>query len=203
MGVSCVVHWKPSEGRNPTQRLELLQSRIETLGGKSLGTWIVDCETLQSSPALGGGGPQKLVHMLHSSEYPLTTFAVLDSNKCLVAENTLDTIFLHLRQFYAQRKGHKVDVKGVHYDLNDKYIVKVGSVVIGSSNKGIIVETEDKHSSESSCWEPLSDFVRGLLQNSAPITSPSFPPRPYATADTMIYYANVFTELRKVGPIIK
>ncbi len=88
----------------------------------------------------GGGGPQKLVHMLHSSEYPLTTFAVLDSNKCLVAENTLDTIFLHLRQFYAQRKGHKVDVKGVHYDLNDKYIVKVGSVVIGSSNKGIIVE---------------------------------------------------------------
>ncbi len=70
----------------------------------------------------------------------MTTFAVLDSNKCLIAENTLDSIFLHLKQFYGQRKGHKVDVKGLHYDLSDKYIIKIGSVVIGASNKGIIVE---------------------------------------------------------------
>ena len=70
----------------------------------------------------------------------MTTFAVLDSNKCLLAENTLDTIFVHLKQYYTQRKGHKVDVKGVHYDLDDKYIVKIGSIVIGSMNKGIVVE---------------------------------------------------------------
>ena len=77
--------------------------------------------------------------MLHSSEYPLTTFAVLDSSKCLVAENSLDTVFLHLKQFYSTRKGQKVDVKGVLFDVNE-YIVKLGSIVIGSSNKGIVVE---------------------------------------------------------------
>ena len=47
-----ILHWKPPEGLNPTQGLEFLQSKIETLGGKSLGTWTIDCETLQSTPSL-------------------------------------------------------------------------------------------------------------------------------------------------------
>ncbi len=63
------------------------------------------------------------------------------------------------------------------------------------------LQAEDKHSSDSTCWEALSGFVRGLLQNSAPIAPPSFFPRHYTTADTFIYYANVFAELRKVGPM--
>ena len=164
--------WDPPEGCNPTQALDLLQKKVELLGGKDLGTWTIDCETLQSTQALskeeererdGGvnvltkshsafkrplspflpaaGGPQKLIHMLHSSEYPRTTFAVLDSMNCIVADNTLDSIFMNLRQFYAPstRKGLKIEVKGYHFEVK-KYVIKFGSIVIGSTNRAIVVE---------------------------------------------------------------
>lgn len=87
----------------------------------------------------GASSQNKFIHVLHSSEYAQTTFAVLDPNKCLVAENSLDTIFLHLKQFYTTRKGQRVDVKGTLFDVRG-YIVKLGSIVIGTSNKGIVVE---------------------------------------------------------------
>ena len=88
---------------------------------------------------IAGGGPPKLIHMIHSSEYPQTTFAVLDSMKCLVGENSLDYIFVNLRQFYNPKKGQKIEVKGYCYEAKG-YVVKVGSIVIGSTNKGLIVE---------------------------------------------------------------
>lgn len=50
---ASILVWKPPEGLNPSQALDLLQKRLEKLGGKSLGTWTVDCETLQSAPTLG------------------------------------------------------------------------------------------------------------------------------------------------------
>ena len=79
--------------------------------------------------------------MLHGSEYPRTTFAVLDSMNCIVADNTLDAIFTNLKQFYAPsvKKGVKVEVKGYHYEVK-KHIVKFGSIVIGSTHRGIVVE---------------------------------------------------------------
>ena len=90
---------------------------------------------------VGAGGPQKLIHMLHSSEYPRTTFAVLDSNNCIVADSSLDAIFANLRQYYAPslKKAQKIDVKGYNFNMQ-KYILKFGSIAIGSTNRGIIVE---------------------------------------------------------------
>ena len=49
---ASILVWKPPEGLNPSQALDLLQKRLEKLGGKSLGTWTVDCETLQSAPTM-------------------------------------------------------------------------------------------------------------------------------------------------------
>ena len=79
--------------------------------------------------------------MLHSSEYPRTTFAVLDSMNCIVADNTLDAIFSNLRQFYAPsaKKTQKIEVRGCNFDVQ-KCILKFGSIAIGSTNRGIIVE---------------------------------------------------------------
>ena len=93
---------------------------------------------------LAAGGPQKLIHMLHSSEYPRTTFAVLDSLNCIVADNSLDAIFINLRQFYTPntKKGQKIEVKGYHFEVK-KYLVKFGSIVLGSTNKGIVVEVSE------------------------------------------------------------
>ncbi len=82
-----------------------------------------------------------MIHMLHSSEFPRTTFAVLDSMNCIVADNTLDAIFLNLRQFYTPntKKGQKIEVKGYIHQV-DQYLIKFGSIVLGSSNKGMVVE---------------------------------------------------------------
>lgn len=79
--------------------------------------------------------------MLHSSEYPRTTFAVLDSMNCVVADNSLDAIFMNLRQFYAPsaKKGQKIEVKGYHYEVK-RYLVKFGSIAIGATNRGMVVE---------------------------------------------------------------
>ena len=44
--------WDIPEGMNPTQGMEMLQKKVELLGGRSLGPWTIECETLQSTPAL-------------------------------------------------------------------------------------------------------------------------------------------------------
>ena len=48
---------------------------------------------------------------------------------------------MNLRHFYAPsaKKGQKIEVKGYHFEVKD-YVVKFGSVSIGSTNKGIVVE---------------------------------------------------------------
>ena len=78
--------------------------------------------------------------MMHSSEYPRTTFLVLESLLCLVAENSLDTIFAHLKQFYPPRKQAKIEVKGKMFLVKQQYLVKFGAISIGSVNRGIVVE---------------------------------------------------------------
>ncbi len=44
--------WDLPEGMNPTQGMEMMQKKLELLGGRSLGPWAIECETLQSTPAL-------------------------------------------------------------------------------------------------------------------------------------------------------
>ena len=51
-----IVMWDPPEGYNPTQGLELLQKKVELLGGNSLGSWCIECETLQSTQTLSKRG---------------------------------------------------------------------------------------------------------------------------------------------------
>ena len=87
----------------------------------------------------GTPGAPRLANVIHSSEYPRSTFLILDTLLCLVAENSLDTIFSHLKQFYPPRKQPKIEVKGKVY-LVKQYAVKFGAISMGSVNKGIVVE---------------------------------------------------------------
>lgn len=80
-----------------------------------------------------------MANVIHSSEYPRSTFLILDNLLCLVAENSLDTILSHLRQFYPPRKQPRIEVKGKIY-LVKQYAVKFGAISMGSVNKGIVVE---------------------------------------------------------------
>ena len=101
-------------------------------------------------------GITKQVHILHSSEYPKTTFAVLDSMKCLVADNSFDTIFAHLKSFYTPRKAQKIEAKGFYYELR-QYVVKFGSIVTGSTNRGIVVEVWWSKQTSSSASVTIKD----------------------------------------------
>lgn len=55
LSLRSILLWEPPEGMSIGQALEsFLQKRLEILGGRSQGTWSVDCETLQSVPNLTG-----------------------------------------------------------------------------------------------------------------------------------------------------
>ena len=45
--------WDYPEGLNPSQALDLMQKRLEILGSTALGQWVVDCEVMQSTSAVG------------------------------------------------------------------------------------------------------------------------------------------------------
>ena len=51
-----------------------------------------------------------MVHILQCTEYPRSTFAVMDSGNCLVADISFDIIMSHLKGFYVLRKGQKFEV---------------------------------------------------------------------------------------------
>ena len=80
-----------------------------------------------------------MAYVIHSSEYPRSTFLILESLLCLVAENSIDIIFTHLKQFYPPRKQPKIEVKGKMCNVKE-YVVKYGAISIGSVNRGIVVE---------------------------------------------------------------
>ena len=157
--------WDHQEGYSTPQALDVLLKRLDSLGSRSIGTWSIDCETLYPTQpvckcvrifknvkwkfffgtvhevtAVGNNAPPpRTAHLLHSSEYPKSTFLVLDNMSCLVADSSLDTIFSNLKSFFAPRKGLKIEVKG-HYHEVQQYAVKFGSLLFGSTSKGVIVE---------------------------------------------------------------
>ena len=56
------------------------------------------------------GSASKLIHILHSTEYPYTSFAVLESGTCLVADSGFDSLLTKLKTFYTPRKAAKIEV---------------------------------------------------------------------------------------------
>jgi hypothetical protein len=208
MGVSCIVQWVYPDSLNTSQALEALQKKIELLGGTVVGNWSIDCDVLQSSlpPAAGGGGASsqsKFLYFIHSNEYPRTTFSIVDPPfTCLIADNTLDVIFNHLKSFYIHRKQLKVEVRGYRYTVQDKYIIKFGSVTFGTTTKVIIIETESKDDNViSSGWEPVVDITKSLLYSPVHISLPDHLHKSldgcYTPADSMVQYAHIFIQIRK------
>ena len=188
--------------------MEMLLKRLECLGSRSVGTWSMDCESLYpTQPVMAAVGnttvPPRTVHLLHSSEYPKSSFIVLDTFvNSMVADSSLDAIFSNLKAFFAPRKGLRIEVKGQYHEVQ-QYTVKFGSLLFGATSKGVIVEVEDKQNTTvSSCWEPLTHFTRALLHTSQPIDRPSMvpPEKEYTPADSMVNYAYIFTQLRRVAP---
>ena len=55
-------------------------------------------------------GPQKILHILHNTEYPLSTFACLENGSCLIADRGFDSVMPKIKACYETRKGAKIEV---------------------------------------------------------------------------------------------
>ncbi|KAK3755013.1 hypothetical protein QZH41_011057, partial [Actinostola sp. cb2023] len=130
-----VFPWDIAEGKSGQQTVEQLQKRAELLGARKTGNWCVDCETYQSQVQ----SSSKVIHLVHNTEFPYSSFAVLDSGACLVADTGFDSLMVRLKAFYVQRKASKIEVKGTRYQYGD-FILKIGQVLIGPSVKGVVIE---------------------------------------------------------------
>lgn len=118
------------------------------------------CESLCPAPAVpiseglalspGGGGSTnaialisgqtgKLMYVMHNSEYPLSCFALFENGPCLIADANFDILMVKLKGFFQNAKANKIESRGTRYQYCD-FLVKVGTVTMGPSARGISVE---------------------------------------------------------------
>uniref|UniRef100_A0A1B0D487 Mediator of RNA polymerase II transcription subunit 20 n=1 Tax=Phlebotomus papatasi TaxID=29031 RepID=A0A1B0D487_PHLPP len=120
------------------------------------------------------GNPPKTVHVLHS-----------------------------MTPHYTSKKQTKTESKGPRFELGD-FLIKLGSVTMSQSFKGILVEVEYRPCIlPVSCWELMREFLQGFLGNCVPNTIPSYFTNHnrineiYQPLDTIQQYLEHFTNYRK------
>ncbi|KAB7503066.1 Mediator of RNA polymerase II transcription subunit 20 [Armadillidium nasatum] len=118
-----------------TKQLNGLHSRIGHLGATPSGMFCVDCETyyMVSGGAPGVQGGRKL-HILHNTETPVTTSAVIDTGTkqvILSADLLFDLLLPRLSHMYQAKKNLKIESKGYRFEIGD-FVVKVGSVTMSN-----------------------------------------------------------------------
>ncbi|CAL8083404.1 unnamed protein product [Orchesella dallaii] len=171
---------------------------------------------------------QRTLHILHNSEYPASSFALLEvpvnaaasgaaSNTnqsstpaptvktvSLVADNLFDLLVLKMAPVYTSKKI-KIEAKGPRFELGD-FVVKLGSVVMSQNFKGILVEVEYRPCiMADACWDLLMEFVQGIFGHNAVSSVPrTLQPRMkevYTPLDTMHQYMDQFSAFRKAAGI--
>ncbi|XP_074749959.1 mediator of RNA polymerase II transcription subunit 20 isoform X2 [Strix uralensis] len=141
MGVTCVAQVPVAEGKSVQQTVELLTRKLELLGAEKQGTFCVDCETYHTAASTisSQGQTGKLMYVMHNSEYPLSCFALFENGPCLIADANFDTLMVKLKGFFQNAKANKIESRGTRYQYCD-FLVKVGTVTMGPSARGISVE---------------------------------------------------------------
>ncbi|OWK51767.1 Mediator of RNA polymerase II transcription subunit 20 [Lonchura striata] len=201
MGVTCVSQVPVAEGKSVQQTVELLARRLEALGADKQGTFGVDCETYHTAAALGTQGQTgKLMYVMHNSEYPLSCFALFENGPCLVADTNFDTLMVKLKGFFQNAKANKIESRGTRYQYCD-FLVKLGTVTMGPSARGISVEVEYCPCViANDCWNLLMEFMQSFMGSHTPGVPPVFSSKhdsTYSPGDTMVQYMELFNKIRK------
>lgn len=107
----------------------------------------------------GQPGPPRTLNVLHNSDYPVTTFALLEvpllqqqqgpgqppstayKTVSLVADSLFDLLVPKLQPDYMPKKI-KIESKGPRFEVGD-FVVKLGSVLMSQSFKGILIEVKN------------------------------------------------------------
>nr|KAG5711263.1 hypothetical protein BaRGS_005960 [Batillaria attramentaria] len=107
-----------------------------------------------------------------------------------------------LKNYYQQRKNAKMEAKGQRYELGD-FILKVGSVSLAGSFKGIVVEVEYCPCVVSSdCWllmKELLHSVVGAVADQPPPMLKNKMDEIYSPGVTMSQYLDIFNNFRKLA----
>jgi len=192
-----VYDYAVPDGRSGAQVVDVLQKQVETLGAHKTGNYHIDCETYQSV-MLNPSSP-KTIHILHNSEHPASCFAILDSGNTLVADTLFNGLMSNLKNFYQARKGAKIESKGQRYQLAD-FIIKIGSVSLAGSFKGILVEVEYCPSLVASeCWNLMKELLQSIIGAAAenlPHELKSRADEIYTPTFTMLQYLYHFNNFR-------
>ncbi|XP_054711559.1 mediator of RNA polymerase II transcription subunit 20-like isoform X2 [Uloborus diversus] len=175
----------------------MLQKRLETLGAVKTGTFCVECETYYAAAHIN---PNRAVNIIHNSEHPVTTFALLDTGTCLMADSQLDMLMVKMAGIYIPKKATKIESKGPRYEIRD-FVIKLGSVSIGPSFRGILVEVEYTPSVVPlSCWDLIRELLQGFMGNNVHSPSQYLQGKMnevYTPIDTVQQYMEHFNAFRK------
>ncbi|NWU84214.1 MED20 polymerase, partial [Onychorhynchus coronatus] len=190
-----------AEGKSVQQTVELLARRLEALGADKQGTFGVDCETYHTAGAIGTQGQTgKLMYVMHNSEYPLSCFALFENGPCLVADANFDTLMVKLKGFFQNAKANKIESRGTRYQYCD-FLVKLGTVTMGPSARGISVEVEYCPCViANDCWNLLMEFMQSFMGSHVPGIPSVFGAKHdsvYSPGDTMVQYMELFNKIRK------
>uniref|UniRef100_A0A663MBV4 Mediator of RNA polymerase II transcription subunit 20 n=1 Tax=Athene cunicularia TaxID=194338 RepID=A0A663MBV4_ATHCN len=150
--------------------------------------------------ALISGQTGKLMYVMHNSEYPLSCFALFENGPCLIADANFDTLMVKLKGFFQNAKANKIESRGTRYQYCD-FLVKVGTVTMGPSARGISVEVEYCPCViANDCWNLLMEFMQSFMGNHTPGIPSVFGTKHdsiYSPADTMVQYMELFNKIRK------
>ncbi|XP_046730574.1 mediator of RNA polymerase II transcription subunit 20 [Silurus meridionalis] len=202
MGVTWVCQVPVVEGKSVQQTVEQLHKRLEQLGAVKHGSFFVDCETYHATTNTGAQ-PSKLLYVMHNSETPLSCLALFDGGPTLAADANFDVLMVKLKSHFQNAKGHKVESRGARYRYAD-FLIKVGTVTMSSSARGISVEVEYSACVvPGDCWNLMKEFMQSFLGSSVPDLPSVYSSKAeglFASADcmdTMNQYLELFSKIRK------
>lgn len=192
------VHVYPIiESKTGQQSAEHLCKTLEALGATKIGNFTVECESFSCVNS------QRILNIFHDSDYPASCFSILDNGISLVSDTNFDGLMTVLSNVYQPKKAARMEAKGPKYRLGD-FTVKVASVSLGSSFRGLLVEVGYAPCSVPAyCWELLREFMGYFM----------LPPRDphqylqgkmndlYVPLDTIHQYNEHFNAFRKVTQV--
>ncbi|KAL6067456.1 mediator complex subunit Med20 [Balamuthia mandrillaris] len=177
MGVKCVFPFS----RDP-QALGEMKQRVERLRGKKVGDWSLYCTLYLHESAKEPSLPEtisKELYLLREELFPSSSSSSSlendsapsssssSTNKCyLMLQGNILEAGLEMQSIIKKAKLYKprqtVHIKGFQYEIGD-FGVKIGSIMLGNNNKGVVVEVEYRPClTPNQCQGILNEFIGNL-----------------------------------------
>ena len=218
MGVSCVPSLNIPSGKSGQQVIESINKQLESFGAQKCGQFNVECDTYFSvnqmtaqnaesnesnvGPGAPGAQSSRVLNLFHSSEYPMSCFALLDTGSSLVADSAFDMIIMNLSAIYSNKKMSRLEVRGQKWTLSD-FCIRIGSCSLGPSLKGVLLEIEYKPSVVANhCWDLIKELAQSLCGSGISVINQWMASRMnelYSPMDTIKQYNYHFNQLRKTN----